>query len=69
MLSTQYELNKRGKNPFQLYALYVSFSFFNPISIDIIQELARNTESQAPLPPPESEPEQDPQMIHMHTDI
>lgn len=58
-----------GKNHFGcMHYMYLS-PFFNPISIDIIQELARNTESQAPLPPPESEPEQDPQMIHMHTDI
>lgn len=55
------------KKPFQLYALYISFSILNlyysmcgPISRGIIQELARNTDSQAPPPPPE------PEQAHRH---
>lgn len=32
-------------------------------------ELARNTESQASPSPPDSEPEQDPQTTHVHTDV
>lgn len=57
------------KNHFScMHYMYLS-PFFNPISIDIIQELARNTESQAPLPPPESERTRstDDSYAHRHT--